>query len=155
MAVSFRLSTLCFFFALVALALSSKTSSKEELDHSSSKEDTSSSKEDSSSSKEDSSSSKEDVPSGELQSEEDTTCEDDLTTAPPPPEPTTTKPIITVAPEPFDCKSKTNGNYVNPADCTTYIACSNGYTYIMPCPANLVYNEKGWCDYVYNVPRCM
>ncbi|KZS16638.1 Uncharacterized protein APZ42_017228 [Daphnia magna] len=119
--------------------------------------------------KEDSSSSKEDSSSGEIHStytfEEETTAKEDLT-SPPPPEPSTEKSIVTVSteksivtvtpePTPFDCQFKSNGNYVNPSDCKTYIACSNGNTYIMVCPANLVYNENGWCDYVYNVPRCM
>ncbi|MBN3293887.1 CPG2 protein, partial [Polypterus senegalus] len=46
------------------------------------------------------------------------------------------------------CKCKKNGNYENPSNVNTYFACSNGYTYVMPCPSNLVYNAyKDQCDW--------
>lgn len=37
----------------------------------------------------------------------------------------------------FSCEGKRDGNYKNPNDCCSYIACSNGRKYIMPCPAGL------------------
>lgn len=51
------------------------------------------------------------------------------------------------------CSSKVNGNYRDSANCHGYIACSNGITYHMPCPAGLVWNDaKKICDWKRNVP---
>ncbi|KAG2461964.1 CPG2 protein, partial [Polypterus senegalus] len=46
------------------------------------------------------------------------------------------------------CTGKQDGNYANPSNSSTYIACSNQYTYVMPCYPGLVYNAaKDWCDW--------
>ncbi|XP_051790651.1 chondroitin proteoglycan 2-like isoform X2 [Erpetoichthys calabaricus] len=46
------------------------------------------------------------------------------------------------------CVGKQDGNYANPSNSSTYIACSNQYTYVMPCYPGLVYNAaKDWCDW--------
>lgn len=42
----------------------------------------------------------------------------------------------------FSCKSKADGNYPNPADCGSYIACSNGVAWVMPCPDGLYFNPR-------------
>ncbi|XP_055885848.1 chitinase-3-like protein 1 [Biomphalaria glabrata] len=48
-----------------------------------------------------------------------------------------------------------DGNYADPNSCSTFISCSGLVTYIMPCPAGLVYNVKyDYCDWSYNVPEC-
>nr|KAI8754759.1 chitotriosidase-1-like [Biomphalaria glabrata] len=48
-----------------------------------------------------------------------------------------------------------DGNYADPNSCSTFISCSGLVTYIMPCPAGLVYNVKfDYCDWPYNVPEC-
>ncbi|KAL3884948.1 hypothetical protein ACJMK2_025047 [Sinanodonta woodiana] len=39
------------------------------------------------------------------------------------------------------CVARVNGNYQHCSDCHTYVACSNGYRYIMPCPSNLVWDD--------------
>lgn len=50
------------------------------------------------------------------------------------------------------CRGKRNGNYANPRNCHGYIACSNGYTHYMPCPAGLKWNDnKKRCDWPRNV----
>ncbi|KAM7434295.1 hypothetical protein ABFA07_015575 [Porites harrisoni] len=52
----------------------------------------------------------------------------------------------------YFCRGKPNGNYRDPDTCYGYIACSNGITYKMPCPAGLMYNaKKDQCDYPKNV----
>ncbi|XP_031574328.1 chondroitin proteoglycan 2-like [Actinia tenebrosa] len=51
------------------------------------------------------------------------------------------------------CSNKVNGNYPDSAKCNGYIACSNGITYHMPCPAGLVWNKvQKMCDWKRNVP---
>ncbi|KAK3735050.1 hypothetical protein QZH41_001733 [Actinostola sp. cb2023] len=54
------------------------------------------------------------------------------------------------------CKGKPNGNYPDPNNCNGYIACSNGFTYYMPCPANLKWNHaKKQCDWPrFGSPSC-
>ena len=50
------------------------------------------------------------------------------------------------------CQGKADGNYKDPNNCYGYIACSNGITYLMPCPAGLKYNEQtDQCDWPGNV----
>ena len=41
------------------------------------------------------------------------------------------------APIEFSCDGKLDGNYRNPNDCGSYIACANGRKYIKPCPKGL------------------
>ncbi|XP_068453699.1 chondroitin proteoglycan-2-like [Clinocottus analis] len=40
------------------------------------------------------------------------------------------------------CKGKANGNHPNPTDTSSFISCSNGIPYKMPCPATLVYSPS-------------
>lgn len=40
------------------------------------------------------------------------------------------------------CIGKTNGNYQSCRSCDTYISCSNGYMYEMPCPVGLVWDDN-------------
>uniref|UniRef100_A0ABM5G6A4 chitinase n=1 Tax=Pogona vitticeps TaxID=103695 RepID=A0ABM5G6A4_9SAUR len=56
------------------------------------------------------------------------------------PGPVTTPPPTTPLSTEDFCKDKPNGNYEYPPDPHKFISCSNGYTYIMDCPAGLVYN---------------
>ncbi|KAL3884579.1 hypothetical protein ACJMK2_024711 [Sinanodonta woodiana] len=44
------------------------------------------------------------------------------------------------------CVGKINGDYQYCPDCRKYVACSNGYKHIMPCPAKLVWDD--------NLKRC-
>ncbi|XP_051790657.1 chondroitin proteoglycan 1-like [Erpetoichthys calabaricus] len=61
-------------------------------------------------------------------------------------------PSVCAAPT-SSCKSKANGNYADPSNSSTYIACSNGNTFIMPCPASLIFNEPAnMCVYVNGYP---
>jgi len=52
----------------------------------------------------------------------------------------------------FSCEGMANGNYKNPNDCCTFIACSEGHTHVMKCPAGLHWdwNSPEWpspdCD---------
>ncbi|XP_037327273.2 chondroitin proteoglycan-2-like [Pungitius pungitius] len=47
-----------------------------------------------------------------------------------------------------DCYGRKDGQYTNPRDQHSFLSCVAGLTYIMQCPANLVYVEaKNWCDY--------
>ncbi|XP_039605054.1 chitin-binding domain protein cbd-1-like isoform X1 [Polypterus senegalus] len=49
------------------------------------------------------------------------------------------------------CTGKTDGNYENPKDPHSYIACSNGLAHLMPCPSGLVFNaSKDWCDWPHS-----
>ncbi|KAK3591080.1 hypothetical protein CHS0354_005477 [Potamilus streckersoni] len=51
------------------------------------------------------------------------------------------------------CFGKSNGNYQYCPDCRKYVTCSNGYKYIMPCPADLVWDDKKkQCE--WNSPTC-
>ncbi|CAG8547575.1 404_t:CDS:2, partial [Scutellospora calospora] len=44
-----------------------------------------------------------------------------------------------------------NGLYANPDDCSSYIQCSNGYPYVMPCPDGLQWStEKLRCEWPEN-----
>lgn len=40
------------------------------------------------------------------------------------------------------CRGKRNGNYFNPNNIHTFYSCSNGLTYIMDCPAGLIFRES-------------
>ncbi|KAK3591077.1 hypothetical protein CHS0354_005474 [Potamilus streckersoni] len=55
------------------------------------------------------------------------------------PESTTERPTLSVCV--YSCVGKINGNYQYCPDCRKYVACSNGNQYIMPCPANLVWDD--------------
>ncbi|XP_031563083.1 uncharacterized protein LOC116298694 [Actinia tenebrosa] len=54
------------------------------------------------------------------------------------------------------CNGKPNGNYPSPKTCQGYIACSNFFTYHMPCPADLYWNdEEKRCDWSQHAnPGC-
>lgn len=53
---------------------------------------------------------------------------------------------------PVFCQGKADGNYKDPSNCYGYIACSNGITHHMPCPAGLKYDEQtDQCDWPWNV----
>jgi hypothetical protein len=44
-----------------------------------------------------------------------------------------------------------SGHFANPNDCNTYILCSNGQGWVMPCPPGLEWNaSKQYCDYPAN-----
>ncbi|KAL3884584.1 hypothetical protein ACJMK2_024716 [Sinanodonta woodiana] len=46
------------------------------------------------------------------------------------------------------CVGQSNENYQHCTDCHSYVACSNGYKYVMPCPSNLVWDDvKKRCEY--------
>uniref|UniRef100_UPI00358E1EBB mucin-5AC-like n=1 Tax=Myxine glutinosa TaxID=7769 RepID=UPI00358E1EBB len=48
------------------------------------------------------------------------------------------------------CQNKSDGQYANPANPTTFFSCFNGTTYCMVCPANLIYNEvTNRCEWPY------
>ena len=50
------------------------------------------------------------------------------------------------------CQTQDNGLYAHPFDCSLFINCSNGYTFIQTCPPSLLYNpKKQFCDYPHNV----
>ncbi|XP_029021929.1 chondroitin proteoglycan 2-like [Betta splendens] len=40
------------------------------------------------------------------------------------------------------CKGKKNGNYFNPSNINSFYSCSNGLTYIMKCPEDLIFNQR-------------
>ncbi|KAK3591078.1 hypothetical protein CHS0354_005475 [Potamilus streckersoni] len=40
------------------------------------------------------------------------------------------------------CTGQRNGNYQHCSDCNQYVACSNGIKYVMPCPSNLVWDDR-------------
>ncbi|XP_062417078.1 chondroitin proteoglycan 2-like isoform X2 [Pungitius pungitius] len=47
-----------------------------------------------------------------------------------------------------ECYGRKDGQYTNPKDQHSFLSCVAGLTYVMQCPANLVYVEaKNWCDY--------
>ncbi|KAF1771074.1 hypothetical protein GCK72_002899 [Caenorhabditis remanei] len=53
------------------------------------------------------------------------------------------------------CQGKPDGFYSFGQCSDHYIACSNGYTIPMQCPARLAFDEaRVICDYVLNVPEC-
>uniref|UniRef100_A0A1I7TWZ3 Chitin-binding type-2 domain-containing protein n=1 Tax=Caenorhabditis tropicalis TaxID=1561998 RepID=A0A1I7TWZ3_9PELO len=72
---------------------------------------------------------------------------------------TTTAPVndepVTRAAVERSCTGKADGFY-SFGDCSDhYIACSNGYTIPMQCPARLAFDEvRVICDYTMNVPEC-
>ncbi|EFX82148.1 hypothetical protein DAPPUDRAFT_223830, partial [Daphnia pulex] len=160
--MAIRVATLCCFLLLVALATSAKIPPKKghHFNQSSSKE-----QDKGSSSSERDSSEEVKLPVKRTTRAKPTTIEEittttttapttiqELTTMPTTPDttPTTEKSLLDF------CKSLADGNYVNPVECKTFISCSNQITYIMNCPANLVYNQQfNWCDYSHNVPGCM
>jgi hypothetical protein len=41
----------------------------------------------------------------------------------------------------FNCTNQPNGLYPNPADCSTFYKCANGYTYLYDCPSGLLFDE--------------
>jgi hypothetical protein len=41
----------------------------------------------------------------------------------------------------LDCTKLADGDYWNPKDCSSFIQCSIGQAYVMPCPAGLHFNE--------------
>ncbi|KAI9565819.1 hypothetical protein GHT06_009614 [Daphnia sinensis] len=44
-----------------------------------------------------------------------------------------------------------DGVYPNYHNCTTFITCSNGLQYVMPCPEGLIWNvNTSECDWPYN-----
>lgn len=47
------------------------------------------------------------------------------------------------------CTGKRNGNYANPNNPKSFYSCSNGLTYIMNCPADLIFWQSCNCC-VYN-----
>ncbi|XP_034027409.1 acidic mammalian chitinase-like [Thalassophryne amazonica] len=51
------------------------------------------------------------------------------------------------------CSGKPDGLYVNPNDAHTFYQCSNGYTYIQRCPADLVYNDRCKCCVYKSLPE--
>nr|UBY12664.1 chitinase [Eisenia andrei] len=57
--------------------------------------------------------------------------------------PTTVAPgtTTTVSTGDFSCEGKPNGNYVNPADCASFITCSNGVMHVNECGEGLYYDE--------------
>ncbi|XP_065571458.1 chitin-binding domain protein cbd-1-like [Artemia franciscana] len=66
------------------------------------------------------------------------------------PDGSTGAPMTTTARPPtptFQCPSA-NGNFRNPYDCSSYYVCSNGITYLVKCPSDLVFNiQTESCDY--------
>jgi hypothetical protein len=47
----------------------------------------------------------------------------------------------------FDCTGRPDGNYANPADPSTYFACSGGIAYLLHCPEGLHFNPAtDQCD---------
>uniref|UniRef100_A0A8C4NHY4 chitinase n=2 Tax=Eptatretus burgeri TaxID=7764 RepID=A0A8C4NHY4_EPTBU len=62
-----------------------------------------------------------------------------FTTSPAPTFRTTTERKVPIN---IHCSGKVDGNYKNPINPRQFISCSGGYTYIMNCPANLIYNEN-------------
>lgn len=52
--------------------------------------------------------------------------------------------VVPTAPSEF-CVAKTDGLYVNPDDPKTYIQCSNGRTFVMPCGVGTVFNPGCLC----------
>ncbi|XP_033113936.1 fibrillin-2-like, partial [Anneissia japonica] len=53
------------------------------------------------------------------------------------------------------CSSLPNGNYQNPASCSSYYACSGGQSQLLACPQGLVYNPTNdACDFASAVAGC-
>lgn len=73
-----------------------------------------------------------------------------LTPSPNPDPPHTTsepRPTVTYPPQSPDnfCASKAAGVYAKPDDPGSFYSCANGITWVMPCPANLVFWESCLC----------
>ncbi|XP_076434896.1 putative endochitinase [Babylonia areolata] len=53
------------------------------------------------------------------------------------------------------CKGQTDGIHSFPGDCSSFLECSNGYTYLFHCAPGSVYNPAiSNCDSPHNVPAC-
>ncbi|XP_075897875.1 acidic mammalian chitinase-like isoform X1 [Nelusetta ayraudi] len=79
-----------------------------------------------------------------------TSAENVLTPSPNPDPPHTTsepRPTVTYPPQSPEnfCASKAEGVYAKPDDPGSFYSCFNGITWVMPCPANLVFLESCLC----------
>ncbi|XP_033743581.1 LOW QUALITY PROTEIN: chitotriosidase-1-like [Pecten maximus] len=63
---------------------------------------------------------------------------------------TTAAPVTTVPPMDFSCAGRQNGDYPNPADCSSFIKCANGVSYNFRCPSGTLYGKDTkvcvWAD---------
>lgn len=66
------------------------------------------------------------------------------------------RPTVTYPPQSPDnfCASKAGGDYAKPDDPGSFYSCANGITWVMPCPANLVFLESCLCC-SYPWEKCM